>query len=94
MLAAAVVGTGIASELLVHTVEPMTKTLGLSQFFVGLIIIPLVGNVAEHYSAITFARRNQMELSLSIAANSSTQIAVFVAPLLVLVSLPVPIPWT
>ena len=87
VLSAAVVGTGVASELLVHTVEPMTKTLGLSQFFVGLIVIPLVGNVAEHYSAITFARRNHMELSLSIAANSSTQIAVFVAPLLVLVSL-------
>ena len=50
-------------------------------------MIPLVGNVAEHYGAITFARRNQMELSLSIAANSSTQIAVFVAPFLVLVSL-------
>ncbi len=87
VLAAAVVGTGVASELLVHSVEPVSKSLGFSQFFVGLIVIPLVGNVAEHYSAITFARRNRMELALSIAANSSTQIAVFVAPLLVLVSL-------
>ncbi|MEX1245764.1 MAG: calcium/proton exchanger [Thermoanaerobaculia bacterium] len=87
VLAAAVVGTGVASELLVHAVEPVSKSLGLSQFFVGLIVIPFVGNAAEHYGAITFARRNHMELSLSIAANSSTQIAVFVAPLLVLVSL-------
>ncbi len=87
VLAAAVVGTGVASELLVHSVEPVSRSIGLSQFFVGLIVIPLVGNVAEHYGAITFARRNHMELALSIAANSSTQIAVFVAPLLVLVSL-------
>jgi Ca2+:H+ antiporter len=87
VLAAAVGGTVVASELLVHSVEPVSKSLGLSQFFVGLIVIPIVGNVAEHYSAIVFARRNQMELSISIAANSSTQIAMFVAPFLVLVSL-------
>jgi Ca2+:H+ antiporter len=87
VLAGAVVGTGVASELLVHAVEPMSESLGLTQVFVGLIVIPIVGNVAEHYSAITFARRNQMELSISIAANSSTQIAMFVAPFLVLVSL-------
>ncbi len=87
VLAAAVVGTGVASELLVHAVEPVSKSLGLSQFFVGLVVIPIVGNVSEHYGAITFARRNQMDLSISIAANSSTQIAVFVAPFLVLASL-------
>jgi Ca2+:H+ antiporter len=87
VLGAAVVGTAVASELLVHAVEPVSHSLGLSQFFVGLIVIPIVGNVAEHYGAITFARRNQMELSISIAANSSTQIAMFVAPFLVLASL-------
>ncbi len=87
VLAGAVAGTAVASELLVHAVEPVSKSLGLSHLFIGLIVIPLVGNVAEHYSAIDFAYRNKMELSLSIAANSSTQIAVFVAPLLVLVSL-------
>ena len=68
-------------------VEPVSRTLGLSQVFLGLILVPIVGNVAEHFSAIQFAARNRMELSLSIAANSSTQIAVFVAPLLVLISL-------
>lgn len=87
VLAAAVVATGVASELLVDAIDPVSKSLGLSQFFVGLIVVPLVGNVAENYGAIKFARRNQMELALSIAANSSTQIAVFVAPVLVLASL-------
>jgi Ca2+:H+ antiporter len=87
VLAAAVLGTVVASELLVHSVEPVSKSLGLSEFFVGLIVIPIIGNVAEHYSAIAFARRNKMELAISISANSSTQIAVFVAPFLVLTSL-------
>ena len=87
VLGGAVAGTAVASELLVHAIEPVSKGAGLSQFFIGLILIPIVGNVAEHYSAIVFARRNQMDLALSVAANSSTQIAVFVAPLLVLVSL-------
>jgi Ca2+:H+ antiporter len=87
VLAAAVVATVVASELLVHSIESVSHTIGLSQFFIGLIVIPLVGNVAEHYSAVEFAARNKMELALSIAANSSTQIAVFVAPLLVLISL-------
>jgi Ca2+:H+ antiporter len=87
VLGGAVTGTAVASELLVHAIEPVSKGAGLSQLFIGLILIPIVGNVAEHYSAIVFARRNQMDLALSVAANSSTQIAVFVAPLLVLVSL-------
>jgi Ca2+:H+ antiporter len=87
VLGAAVAGTVFASELLVSAVEPVSRSLGLSQFFLGLILIPIIGNVAEHYSAIQFAAQNRMELALSIAANSSTQIAVFVAPLLVLVSL-------
>ncbi len=87
VLGASVVGTAVASELLVHAVEPMSKKFGLSEIFVGLIVVPLVGNVAENYGAVSFARRNRMELSLSIAANSSTQIAMFVAPILVLVSL-------
>ncbi|MEP6995966.1 MAG: calcium/proton exchanger [Acidobacteriota bacterium] len=86
-LGGAVVATAVASEQLVYAVEPVSKSLGLSQFFMGLVVIPLVGNVAENYGAVRFARQNRMELSLSIAANSSTQIAVFVAPLLVLVSL-------
>jgi Ca2+:H+ antiporter len=87
LLGGAIVGTAVASEILVHAVEGVSKSLGLSSFFVGLVVIPIVGNVAEHFSAIEFAAKNKMDLSISIAANSSTQIAVFVAPLLVLVSL-------
>jgi Ca2+:H+ antiporter len=87
VLAGAVLGTVAASELLVKTIEPVSEALGLSQFFLGLVVVPIIGNVAEHYSAIEFAARGRMDLSLSIAASSSTQIAVFVAPLLVLVSL-------
>ena len=87
ILGASVVGTAAAGELLVGAIEPMSRQLGLSRFFIGLIVIPILGNVAENYSAIVFASRNKMDLALSIAANSSTQIAVFVAPLLVLTSL-------
>lgn len=87
VLAAAVAGTAVASEILVHAVEPVSKQAGISQLFLGLILIPVVGNAAEHYSAIVFAYRNKMDLAVSVAANSSTQIAVFVAPFLVLVSL-------
>ena len=87
VLGASVVGTVVASELLVGSIEAVSRDLGLSRFFIGLIVIPILGNVAENYSAIVFASRNKMDLALSIAANSSTQIAVFVAPLLVILSL-------
>ena len=87
VLAGAVAGTALASELLVHAIEPVSRSAGISQLFLGLILVPIVGNAAEHYSAVVFAQRNKMDLALSVAANSSTQIAVFVAPLLVLVSL-------
>jgi Ca2+:H+ antiporter len=87
LLGAAVVGTAAASELLVGAVEPVSKSIGLSPFFVGLVVVPLVGNIAEYYSAVGFAREDRMELSFSICASSSIQIAVFVAPCLVLASL-------
>ena len=74
------------SEILVGTVEPVTESLGLSEFFLGIILIPIVGNVAEHLVAVEVAIKNQMELSLEIALGSSLQIALFVAPVLVLVS--------
>lgn len=76
------------SEALVHAVEPVTHELGLSEFFLGIILIPLVGNVAEHLVAVQVALKNKMDLSLSIAIGSSIQIALFVAPLLVLLSIP------
>lgn len=75
------------SEFLVGAVEPVTEQLGLSEFFLGIILIPLVGNVAEHLVAVQVAVKNKMDLSLSIAIGSSLQIALFVAPLLVFISL-------
>ena len=75
------------SELLVGTVEHVVIEIGVTEFFLGIIIIPLIGNVAEHLVAVTVAAKNQMELSLAISVGSSLQIALFVAPLLVFVSL-------
>lgn len=87
VLVGATLGTVLLAEALVGTVEAVTHALGWSQFFVGLIIIPLVGNVAEHFSALQLASKNRMETALAIAAGSSTQIALLVAPLLVLLGL-------
>ena len=87
VLAAATVAIALMSEFLTGAVEPVTATLGFSEFFVGLILIPIIGNVAEHLVAVQVAIKNQMDLSLSIALGSSLQIALFVAPVLVFLSL-------
>jgi Ca2+:H+ antiporter len=81
------VGVAYLSELLVGAVEPVVTTLGLSEFFIGLIVIPIIGNVAEHIVAVRVAMKNKMTLSVEIAIASSLQIALFVAPLLVFISL-------
>lgn len=86
-LAVSTLGVVWLSEVLVGAVESVTVGLGLSEFFLGIILIPIVGNVAEHLVAVQVARRNQMDLSIEIAVSSSLQIALFVAPLLVFVSL-------
>ncbi|HVC33408.1 MAG TPA: calcium/proton exchanger [Chloroflexota bacterium] len=78
--------TTLESDLLVGTIEVTTRALGITEFFVGVIIIAIVGNAAEHLSALLVARHGQMDLAVHIATGSSTQIAVFVAPLLVIVS--------
>jgi Ca2+:H+ antiporter len=75
------------SELLVGATEAVVVDLGMSEFFLGIILIPIVGNVAEHFVAIQVAMRNQMDLSVEIAVSSSLQIALFVAPVLVFISL-------
>ncbi len=84
VLASVTAVTAVMSEVLVSTIEPLTHQIGLSPFFVGLIILPIVGNAAEHYSAITSATRNHMEISMAITAGSSIQIALLAAPILVL----------
>lgn len=75
------------SEILVATVERASHALGFSSLFVGVVIVAIVGNAAEHSTAILVAMRNRMEMAVSIAIGSSTQIALFVTPILVLLSL-------
>lgn len=75
------------SEILVGTVEHAAHALGLTNLFVGVVVVAVVGNAAEHSTAVLVARRNRMELAVGIAVGSSTQIALLVAPLLVLLSL-------
>lgn len=74
------------SELLVHAVEPASKALGLTEVFVGVIAVAIIGNAAEHSTAVLMAMKNQMDLAYHIAVGSSMQIALFVAPVLVFVS--------
>jgi Ca2+:H+ antiporter len=87
ILGLSTLGVVYLSEALVGAVEPVVNTLGLSEFFIGLIIIPIIGNVAEHVVAVQMALKNKMTLSVEIAIASSLQIALFVAPLLVFISL-------
>ncbi|HEY7061259.1 MAG TPA: calcium/proton exchanger [Chloroflexota bacterium] len=87
VLAAAVGAIVVVSELLVSTVEPVTQQLGWSELFVGIIIVPAIGAAAEMYSTVAFACKNRLDVSMAVAAGSSTQIALFLAPFLVLVSL-------
>ncbi|HEX6139674.1 MAG TPA: calcium/proton exchanger [Candidatus Limnocylindria bacterium] len=71
------------SEILVHTLEPAVQTLGISEFFVGIILIPLIGNLAEHVVGVTLAWKNKMDFSLITSIGSATQVALFVVPVLV-----------
>lgn len=84
-LAVAAIIVAVESEFLVDTIGSVTQSLHLSQLFLGLIVIPIVGNAAEHASAIVAARKGRTELAVQIAVGSSTQVALLVAPLLVLV---------
>lgn len=88
LLAVATVATAFVSELLVGAIEPVTEQFGWSQVFVGLIIVPIVGNAAEHSSAIQMALKDRVDVSMAITAGSSIQVALLVAPVLVLVSFP------
>ena len=77
---------GVMSELLVGATEEAAHTFGMSEVFVGVILVALVGNAAEHSTAVLMAMKNKMDLSINIAVGSSIQIALFVAPLLVFLS--------
>jgi Ca2+:H+ antiporter len=86
-LAGATVLVGLMSEFLVGALETTVEAIGVSKLFVGLIVVPLVGNAAEHSSAVLLAAKDKMDVAIEIAVGSSTQIALFVAPVLVFVSL-------
>ena len=87
VLAAATAAIAWMSEIMVGAIEPTAHELGLSNVFVGVFVVAIMGNAAEHATAVRAAINDRMDLSLSIAIGSSVQVALFVAPLLVLVSL-------
>ncbi len=86
VLAGAGIAVGVMSEILVGSIEEASEGIGLSPFFVSLIIVAIVGNAAEHWVAVYFAARDKMDIAIAIAIGSSAQIALFVMPVLVLIS--------
>jgi len=85
-LAGAGIAVGLMSEILVGSISEASESIGLSPFFVGVIVVAIVGNAAEHWVSVYFAAKDKMDLAVNIAIGSSAQIALFAAPLLVLVS--------
>jgi Ca2+:H+ antiporter len=83
VLLASAAALTFSSEVLVHTLEPAVASLGISEFFIGIILIPLIGNLAEHVVGVTLAYKNKMDFSLITSIGSATQIALFAVPVLV-----------
>jgi Ca2+:H+ antiporter len=94
VLLASAAALTFASEVLVHTLEPAVAALGVSEFFIGIILIPLIGNLAEHVVGVTLAYKNKMDFSLITSLGSATQIALFATPVLVFFGLLVGNPLT
>ena len=88
MIALAIAGVlvGLMSEVLVGSISEASESIGLSEFFVGVIVVAVVGNAAEHWVAVLVAIKDKMDLAVNIAIGSSAQIALFVAPVLVIAS--------
>ncbi|HET6574459.1 MAG TPA: calcium/proton exchanger [Fimbriiglobus sp.] len=86
-LLTATVGVGVLSEWLVGAIESAGDALGMTELFMGVVVVAIVGNAAEHSTAVLVAYRNRMDLALQVAVGSSTQVALFVAPVLVFASL-------
>lgn len=91
ILALATVAVAYVSENLVHTFKEVGETFGWTELFIGVVIVAIVGNAAEHASAIIMAYKNKMDIAVEIAVGSTLQVAMFVAPLLVLISLMFPV---
>ncbi|KAJ3309811.1 hypothetical protein HDV04_005590 [Boothiomyces sp. JEL0838] len=94
LLVLTTVGVSFSSQYLVDSVEGFSEQWGINQAFIGLILIPIVGNVTEHISAVYAARRDKMDLAIGIAIGSSIQIAIFVTPLLVIIGWIIGVPLT
>src|ERR687886_519633 len=95
LLALSGVAVGLMSEILVGSISETAETIGLSEFFIGIIVVAVVGNAAEHWVAVYVAAKDKMDLAVNIAIGSSAQVALFVAPVLVLLSFlfgPAPLP--
>jgi Ca2+:H+ antiporter len=86
MLAIAGVAVGAMSEVLVGSIAEASESVGLSEFFIGVIVVAIVGNAAEHWVAVLVAYKNKMDLAVNIGIGSSAQVALFVAPVLVFAS--------
>jgi Ca2+:H+ antiporter len=87
MLFVAGIAVGLMPEILVGSISEASQSVGLSEFFIGVIVVAIVGNAAEHWVAVLVAFKNKMDLAVNIAIGSSAQIALFVAPVLVIASL-------
>ena len=94
ILGISMIGVVVVSEILVGSVEETGRGLGFGELFVGAIIVGIVGNAAEHSSAILLARKGKIDLSIGIAAGSGTQIALFVVPILVFAGIALGQPFT
>jgi Ca2+:H+ antiporter len=86
VLAGATVAVALEAEMIAEVLASTSASLGLTPFFLGVVILPLLGNAAEYFAAVYFARQDRMDLVMSIAVGATIQIALFTAPLLVLVS--------
>ena len=86
VLLTATIAVAVMSEILVGSIEPLAESLGWTELFIGMIFVAIIGNAAEHVSAVTIAIKGRMDLALQIAVGSTTQIAMFVVPVLVFIS--------
>ena len=87
MLSASAIATGVLSEVLVGAIEPTIEETGISTVFIGLIVVPLIGNVAEHFAAVKIAWSGKLDFSMGIAFNSALQVALAVSAIAVLAGL-------
>jgi len=94
LLVVATVLVSWMAEILVHSVEYAAEDFGLPHLFIGVILLPLFGNAAEHFTAVTVAGKDKMDLSFAISMGSSTQISVFIAPLMVIIAWALGVPLT